>query len=418
MTSRLALIGLLLVACARTTAGPAGPTAVTTDPPPAPSATGSPIQVAVTDSTYGRIAIRTLAGTRCSVSIHIGPPEYGDLPPTSVEGTADAGGGLTLTYPAPHLPGGTGRHEVSCGTGTASADFPIPTSIAASRFSVRIRVPAITEQIPGATARPEASLVPPRDLDVAALKGSLVSEWTKATRGLSTLDLVSTATADMVITILPARGTSVHVSAGDGSQAIFLYVSDGSGVFTSDNLVAVTLHELGHIWCCHGPDASTDGHWAQAITDPLLQGVDAFGLMNHPVKCTFFAGGIESCPNRFSDRELRTMGFTQIPPPPRNVCVDTKNTLLAQLATTKDRLASQKAAIDVMDTSLATLSAQIRGLEAKYPNGMPPDVYASYTALVDRYNAGVATERSAVASYNALITQSNDLADQVNRLLC
>ena len=418
MTSRLALIGLLLVACARTAAGPAGPTAVTTNTPPAPLAAASPVQVTVTDSSYGRIAIRTQPGTRCSVGIHIGPPEYGDLPPTSVDGTADAGGDLALSYPAPHLPGGTGRHEVSCGTGTASADFPIPAAIAASRFSVRIRVPAITEQVPGATARLEAALVPPRDLDVAALKGSLVSEWTKATRGLSTLDLVSAATADMVITILPARGTSVHVSAGDGSQAIFLYVSDGSGVFTSDNLVAVTLHELGHIWCCRGPDASSDGHWARAIADPLLQGVDAFGLMNHPVKCTFFAGGIESCPNRFSDRELRTMGFTQIPPPPRNACVDTKSALLAQLATTKDRLASQKAAIDVMDSALATQAAQIRALETKYPSGMPPDVYASYTALVDRYNAGVATERSTVASYNALITQSNSLADQVNRLLC
>lgn len=417
MTSRLALIGLLLVACARTAAGPAAPTAVPTNTPPAPSAAASPIQVSVTDSTYGRIAIRTQAGTRCSVGIHIGPPEYGDLPPTSVEGTADAGGGLALTYPAPHLPGGTGRHEVSCGTGTASADFPIPAMIAASRFSVRIRVPAITEQVPGTTARLEAALVPPRDLDVAALKGSLVSEWANATRGLSTLDLVSTATADMVITILPARGTSVHVTARDGSQAIFLYVSDQTNVFTSDNLVAVALHELGHIWCCRG-DGTIDGHWTQPAADPLLQGVDRFGLMNHPVNCTFFAAGVESCPNRFSDRELRTMGFTSIPPPPRNACVDTKNALLTQLATTRDRLVSQKSAIEVMDASLATQNAQIKALEARYPKGMPPDVFASYTALIDRYNAAAAAERSAVASYNALITQSNSLADQVNRLLC
>jgi len=418
MTARLAVIGLLLVACARSAAGPAGPTAITTNAPETPPAAASAIQVTVTDSTYGRVAIRTQAGARCVAGIHVGPPEYGDLPPTSVEGTADQSGGLTLTYPAPHLPGGTGRHEVTCGTGTASADFAIPAAIAAKRFSVRIRVPAIAEQIPGTTARLETALMPPRDLDVAALKTSLVTEWANATRGLSTLDLISAATADMVITILPARGTSVHISAGDGSQAIFLYVSDGSGVFTSDNLVAVTLHELGHIWCCHGPDASSDGHWAQAIADPLLQGVDAFGLMNHPVKCTFFAGGIESCPNRFSERELRTMGFTQIPAPPRNACADAKSSILAQLATTKDRLASQKAAIDAMDASLATQSAQIKALEAKYPNGMPPDVYASYSALVDRYNAGVATERSAVAAYNALITQSNSLADQVNRLLC
>lgn len=418
MTARLALIGLLLLTCAKTAAGPSTPTATETAAAPAPAGAASPVPVTISESTYGRVAIRTQSGIRCVAGIHVGPPEYGDVPPTSVEGITDASGGLTLTYPAPHLPGGTGRHEVSCGTASASADFAIPALIAAGRFSVRIRVPAITEQVPGATARLEASLVPSRDLDVAALKTSLASEWANATRGLSTVDLVSSAPADMVITILPARGTSVHVTAGDGSQAIFLYVSDGSGVFTSDNLVAVTLHELGHIWCCHGPDASSDGHWSQAIADPLLQGVDAFGVMNHPVKCTFFAGGVESCPNRFSDRELRTMGFTQIPAPPRNACVDTKNALLAQLASTKDRIAAQKAAVDAMDVSLATQAAQIKALEAQYPKGMPPDVYALYRALIDRYNAGAAAERSAVAAYNALITQSNSLADQVNRLLC
>ena len=419
MTSRITLIGLLLVACGRAATGSADPTTVPTTVTAAASVSAAPTAVAVTDSVYGRIVIRTTTGTRCTVGIHIGPPQYGDLPPTSIEGTADATGSLTLTYPAPHLPGGTGRHEVSCGTGAASADFAIPATIPAARFNARIRVPAINEQVPGTTEHLEAALVPPRDLDVAALKGSLASEWSTATRGLSTLDLVVTGTADMVITVLPARGTSVHVTAADGSQAIFLYVSDqASGVFTSDNFVAVALHELGHIWCCHGPDASSDGHWAQPVADPLLQGVDTFGLMNHPVNCTFFAAGVESCPNRFSDRELRAMGFTQIPPPPRNACVDARNVLLGQLATTKDRLAAQKTAIDTMDASLATLSAQIKALEAKYPNGMPPDVYASYTAMVDRYNTAAATERSAVTSYNALIAQSNSLADQVNRLLC
>ena len=71
-----------------------------------------------------------------------------------------------------------------------------------------------------------------------------------------------------------------------------------------------------------------------------------------------------------------------------------------------------------MDASLAALSAQIKALEAQYPKGMPPDVYASYNALIARYNAGVPAEQTAVAAYNALITQSNSLADQVNRLLC
>jgi hypothetical protein len=49
---------------------------------------------------------------------------------------------------------------------------------------------------------------------------------------------------------------------------------------------------------------------------------------------------------------------------------------------------------------------------------MPPDVYASYSALIDRYNAGVATERAQVSAYNGLVVQSNGVVDQVNALLC
>ena len=419
MTSRAALIGLLLIACGSVATGPVP----ATDPArtAAPAAAASPTPVAVTESVYGRVVVRTAAGAKCTVGIHIGRPQYGDLPPTTVEGTADASGNVTLTYPVPHLPGGPGRHEVSCGSGTASADFAIASAaIQAARFSVRIRVPGVDEQIPltgSAAARLDAALVPPRDLDAAVLKRTLAAEWSAATRGLSSLDLVSAA-ADMVITVLPARGTSVHVTDGDGSQAIFLYVSDEAGVLTSDNLVAVALHELGHIWCCHGADASSDGHWATPIADPLLQGVDRFGLMNHPVQCVVFGAGIESCPNRFSDRDLRTMGFTQIPSPPRNACIDARNTLLAQLATLKDQVAGAKSAIDATDASLTAVSAQIKALEAKYPGGMPPDVYASYSALIDRYNAAVTMERTQVASYNELLGRSNGVVDQVNRLLC
>jgi hypothetical protein len=421
VTSRTALIGLLLVGCGSVATGPVGATGAPATASPVSAVTASPAPVAVTDSAYGRIAVRTVAGTKCTVGIHVGPPRYGDLPPATVEGIADPSGNLTLTYAAPHLPAGPGRHEVACGTGTAAADFTIGSAaIPAARFTARIRLAAIDEQIllaGGVTARLDAALVPPRDLDAALLQRTLASEWSAATRGLSRLDLVSAAPADMVITVLPARGTSIHVTAGDGSEAIFLYVADQASALTSDNLVAVALHELGHIWCCRGADASSDGHWGTPVADPLLQGVDRFGLMNHPVQCIVF-GPVESCPNRFSERDLRAMGFTQIPPPPRNACVDAKNALLAQLATLKDQLAGAKAAIDATDASLIALSAQIKALEAKYPGGMPPDVYASYSALIDRYNAGVATERTQVASYNALLAHGNGIVDQVNRLLC
>lgn len=419
---RIALIGALLIAsgCGTVSSAPPASSAQTSAAavPAAASAPGTP--VAITDSAYGRIAIRTAPGVRCAIRVRIGPPTFGDMPPPLLDGTTDASGVLTVSYPAPHLPGGPGRHEVTCGTATAAADFTIPsTGIPASRFGVRLRAAAVDESvvIDTTAVRLDPTLVPARDLDLAALQRTLVSEWTAATRGLSVLDLVAPATADMVITVLPARGTSVHVTAGDGSQAVFLYASDQSGVLSSDNLVAVALHELGHIWCCHGTGASADGHWAVAIADPLLQGIDRFGVMNHPVQCVVF-GSIDSCPNRFSERELRSMGFTQIPPPPRNACVDLKNALLAQLSVVKDRVTAGKAAIDQSDASLASLATQIKALEVQYPNGLPPGPYATYTSLIDRYNALLATERSQVTSYNALIAQSNGLADQINKLLC
>ena len=414
MIPRGALIGLLLAACtgAVTAPAPASPaTLAVTEPEP------NPTTVSVTESTYGRVIIRTARGASCTVRIHVGLPRYGDRPPAVVEGTADAGGNLTLSYATPHLPAGSGWHEVACGSGTTSADFTTSGPINAARFSARIHVPPLGEEITGVAARLDPTLVSPRDLDATLLKRTLVDEWSAATRGLSMLDLVPAAPADMVITILQAHGTSVHVTDADGSQAIFLYASDQSGVLTPDNLVAIALHELGHIWCCSGADASSDGHWATPVADPLLQGVDRFGLMNHPVQCVIF-GTVESCPNRFSERDLRSMGFTQIPPPPRNACIEGKKALLVQLAALKDQLAGAKAAIDATDASLAALRAQIMALEAQYPNGVPPAVYASYTALIDRYNAALATERSQVASYNALLTRNNGVVDQVNRLLC
>ena len=309
-----ALAAVLLTACAGAAGGPrdgtlAQPTAlaITTSAPPT--------KVEVTASAYGRVVISTDPGTPCTVRIHIGAPKYGDLPPPAVDGTADAAGALTVSYPTPHLPATTGWHEVTCGTGTANADFSIPsTPVTATHFTARIRVVAIDEQITGVTSRSDPALVPLRDNDVAALQRSLAADWSVATRGLSTLELVAAAPADIVLTVVAARDTPVMVTASDGSQGIFLYVAEQRTTFSGDNFVAVALHELGHLWCCNGPGSDGSGHWATPVADPLLGGVDRYGLMNHPVQC-YLIGAIESCPNRFSDRELRTMGFDRIPPP-------------------------------------------------------------------------------------------------------
>ena len=416
MRLRAALIGVVLAACGASATAPGAVVAT--------SATGSTLSVSITESAYGRLVARTAPGAQCTIEVHVGPPHFGDVPPASVPAVADASGSVSVTYPAPALPKQTARYVVTCGSGaaagTASADFAIAGyPIPATRFTARIRVAGLNEQIDGVAAPPDPSLAAARDRDVEQLTRTLVAEWSAATRGLSTLDLVSSAPADIVLTVVTARTNSFLTrSPDDGSMAIYLFPADDRAALSADNFVAVALHELGHIWCCTGPDASADGHWATAIADPLLQGVDRFGLMNHPVSCIVFAVGVESCPNRFSDRELRSFGFTQIPPPARSACIDSKNALIAQLTTLKDQLASAKAAIDATDASLAALNQQIKALEAKYPNGMPPDVYASYTALIAQYNALVGSERTQVAAYNALLAQSNGVVDQVNALLC
>ena len=253
-----------------------------------------------------------------------------------------------------------------------------------------------------------------------ALAGALPGSWSVATAGRGMLNMRTDG--DIDVTLEGTNGTSAltqHTRGGKvTSRTIAVHTIDGSRRLTLSELVATTLHELGHIWCCTGPDASPDGHWAQPSADPLLQGVDRFGLMNHPVNCLVFAAGVESCPNRFSERELKTMGFSAIPAPARSPCIDSKNALLAQLTTLKTQLATAKATLDASDASLASMGQQIKALEAKYPGGMPPDVYAQYKSLIDQYNATLSVERGQVSSYNALVTQSNGVIDQVNRLLC
>jgi DNA-binding FrmR family transcriptional regulator len=424
MKLRTALIGVVLAGCASGANAPrtTTPVSATSAAPTFAQPTLTPVRIS--ESTYGRVVASTAPGAPCRVEVHVGPPQFGDVPVPSVDATADASGTLAVTYTAPALPKQTARYVLTCGSGatagTAGADFPIAGyPIPATHFTARITVAGVNDVIDGMTARPDPSLSAARDRDVDLLRRTLVSEWSAATRGLSTVELVTSAPADIVLTIVTARANSYLTrSSADGSMAIFLFPADDGGVLSADNFVAVALHELGHIWCCFGPEASADGHWAQAIADPLLQGIDRFGLMNHPVSCVVFAAGVESCPNRFSDRELRTMGFTQIPPPARNPCVDQKNALLAQLSTLNGQLASAKAALDATDASLVTMNQQIKALEGQYPNGMPPDVYSSYLALIDRYNAAVKTERAQVDAYNALSAKNNSIVSQVNALLC
>ena len=95
-------------------------------------------------------------------------------------------------------------------------------------------------------------------------------------------------------------------TAKDGSGEILIYVSDERGPLSNENVVAIALHEIAHTWCCRG-EGTNDGEWAAPAAD--------FGLMNHPVRCVALPSGVQSCPQYFSERDLRALGFRQIPAP-------------------------------------------------------------------------------------------------------
>jgi hypothetical protein len=265
------------------------------------------------------------------------------------------------------VPSGTAGYTVQCqgdaASETKTGNFTIPTHpIVATSLTVRVT----TETPPNEQFNPDPSLVPLRDASLAKIKATLATEWKAATRGLGSL-LVDDRSADITMFVIAARGTSVHRrNPADDSQDIVLYVSDQQlGVRSVENNVAVALHELGHIWCCYGPDANDTGHWTTKQVSPGLYGVDKYGLMTDPVTCVSF-GAVLSCPNRFSDREMVALGFTNFPPPAPDPCITQALSLQSELN---------------------SLGAQIRAIETQYPRGIPSAMYDSYVAMVNQYNA-------------------------------
>jgi len=203
----------------------------------------------------------------------------------------------------------------------------------------------------------------------------------------------------------------LHLTSPDGSQRILVFMVDDLGPVSTENSVAVALHELGHIWCCRGADAGPDGHWLKSIPDPLLQGVDRFGLMTHPVTCLVFPGFV-TCPNRFSERELHTMGFAEVPAPLADACVTQANALVVQIAALDASLASSRATIDATTPQLTTLEDRIASIENRYPGGVPPDIYVLYTSLINQYNSLVTENNARVDAFNRDLEQRNALARQ------
>jgi hypothetical protein len=134
--------------------------------------------------------------------------------------------------------------------------------------------------------------------------------------------------------------------------------------------------------------------------------------MTHPVTCLVFPGFV-TCPNRFSERELHTMGFADVPAPPADACVTQANALVAQIDALDARLASSRATIDATNAQLASLEGRIRTIETQYPSRvLPPDVYAIYTSLVDQYNRMLSENNVRVDTFNRNVEQRNALARQ------
>lgn len=395
-----ALLAVLVTACASPSAPGASPT-VAASQPGVPAAT--PLPVNVTDVKYGLLSVRTVPGARCQADLRITAGTYGDVPPGSLPGTsAGPDGVVTWTYSAPRVPSGSAGYTVRCQSDAASevktGNFTIPTRpIVASSLTVRVT----TELPPQEQVNVDPSLVARRDESFASIKATLSGEWKAATRGMGSLQ-VAESSADITMYVIAARGTSVHrTSLGDDSQDILIYVSDERGCVASpqfscprtvENNVAVALHEIGHIWCCHGPGATDSGHWAEKLPSPGLYGVDKYGLMNEPVLCTRF-GAILSCPNRFSDREMVALGFTGFPPPAPDPCITQSLSLRSQ--------------VNTIEAQLASLGAQIKAIETQYPGGAPPAVYNNYVSLVSQYNTLVGRQNVLVGQLNALPCDSS-----------
>ncbi|HYK99330.1 MAG TPA: hypothetical protein VEU77_13155 [Candidatus Acidoferrales bacterium] len=415
------LIGATLFSCTASRAPAVTATAQATQAAATPAVTGAAaLAVSLTDATYGSLAVLTAAGASCSAQIRITPGDFGEPPNVGVvpDQVAGPSGIVRWTYPAPRVGNSAGSYDVHCQSGTSSGsvygriDTARPPMVATD-----IAVHITTATPPRPEFQPDPALVPLRDAVVARITATLSDEWGKATRGLGHLRIVD-ASQDISIFVVGAKGTSVHrQSPRDESEDIEIFVQDDLGKTTPENAVATTLHELGHIWCCFGPEADQGGHWQVKLRDPGLYGVDKYGLMTDPVLCLAF-GAVLSCPNRFSDREMRALGFATFPAAVPDPCVSQALSLQTQQSGLVAQLDVLGPQIDAGKTRLATLETQISSLEAQYPNGMPPAVYANYQTLISQHNALVVQVNAQIDQYNAQAAQVRSIVAQRNALPC
>jgi hypothetical protein len=422
-----ALVTVALVGCSvarpSSSSSPAGPTAsaAPTEGVSATVPTVGPVtlSVKVTESKYGSIEVKTEAGAECSVEISVQYGAVGERPvSTLAPQVAAATGALRWTYASPRMPNTRGEHAVRCTRAGVKPETAIGVfeTYRAPMTATALTVHVTTDIAPDVRLDPEPSLVPLRDAAVAKMKSTLAAEWKAATRGLGGLQVVEES-ADIGVFVLAGRGTSVNRTGADGSEDIVIYVSGEFGPKTVENVIATTLHELGHIWCCHGAAAKEGGHWQENLRDPGLYGVDKYGLMTEPVTCVTF-GAIVSCPNRFSDREMRALGFTSFPPVTPDPCVSQGLSLSSKLASFDASLTTTKNQIDANRGKAAGLLDQLRALESQYPYGLPPVQFAQYEALRAQYNSLIDANNKLIDQYNATLDQAKAIDAQMRSLAC
>ena len=419
-TRRALAVAVIIVAaaCTRTpaTAAPHSSSDALSTPSVAPAPTD--LGVTVTESAYGTLALQTAKGAECSAELTALAPSFGEAPPSALPAqVATSAGIIRWTYAAPRLPVTTAYYRVSCRAGSVSGSSTGQFSVArgpmvATALTVRLS----TDSPPRESFVPVASLVPLRDAAIARMRATLAAEWKSATRGLGGIQVVEQS-ADITIFVIAAHGISVHRRAADGSEDIVVYVEGELGQKTVENTIATTLHELGHIWCCEGPDADSGGHWMAKQRDPGLYGVDKYGLMTDPVTCVAF-GAVLSCPNRFSDREMRALGFATFPPPIPDPCVVQAQSIAAKLAPMQGQLNALNSQINTANAQLAAIDAQLSAIRAQYPNGAPPNVVAQANALVAQYNSLNTQNNARIDQYNALLATDKALVAQLNALPC
>jgi len=282
--------------------------------------------------------------------------------------------------------------------------------LSATSFSVTVDAAAAE------TTDPSPALSRARDAAVASLRASLPAAWTAATRGLGRLTVVE-RDAGIPIKVHATGGTSVHRSGGALiGQEIAIYVAEPDGrVISPGEILSTGLHELGHIWCCFGA-GTADAHWDKVQDDGRTLGLNRYGLMNSPIRCNVQPDGSRICPDRFSDRELGALGFTDPPPLPPDPCVAEADELGARVAQLDRSLDIVKSTLDDVRAELALRQRELAAYDRYRASGVPPALYAQYQTTFTRYRETADREAAAVAAFNQIVRERNGVLERYRPL--